>query len=370
MKRFVSVILAFALICALGGTASAAGFAPRYTYSEDAFSDINEDMWYGTGGQAVIKTAFELGIMNGYDDGRFLPEGALRVCEAVKMAAVARSLYVGDGARFDVSKRPWYADYLSYALRCGLISADDFEDYNAPATRADVAYIFRNVLPEGALSQMNTVNSVYGASVGTPRAGSLLYFLRAGVLDGTVSRLPGDGMLRAEAAAFAVKLARPDERTRFEILPKNGDAAYRFDFSVLDASGRVLALGYQSAGALPLSPLRTEEEYFHYGTDSFYSTYENFGSVRYLSAGGAGVYVYGIYLRSDEYIMPNGIRCGSTREELSAVYGGALEHHYTSPPGVDFGYAYLKGDSSPWYSAVFNIEYGRVAEIVLLCSVE
>ena len=60
-------------------------------YVPGQFTDVDESRWYGTEGQGVIRLVWELGLMNGMGNGTFLPEGSLRVCEAVKLAAVIRS---------------------------------------------------------------------------------------------------------------------------------------------------------------------------------------------------------------------------------------------------------------------------------------
>ncbi len=386
MKKIVTLLLALTIILT-GFSATAEGsvgrpsmynFTLRYTYTEGRFWDVNESEWYGMKSQAVIKTAYELGIMNGTETGAFYPEDGLRLCEAIKMAAVVHSIYSDYGASFDISKQPWYIDYVDYAIRNGIIAADHFSNYDAYASRADVAYIFENTLPFGELWQINTINSIPGVSINTPNSESIFTLYRAGVLSGDAGTLnfrPYDMISRAESAAIIMRLALPEYRRRFEILPTNTDIKYHGpEYVLYDLYGRGIGLGYQSEYVLELFkylPMVSERSDFAQGTGSYYSDYQGFGRLNYLRAdySAGGIYVFGIYVTSTDYKLKNGIRCGSTRQDLIAVYGDALQQYEFDPSsGVDFGYAYYPGTASPWCSIVFSIAYGRVSEIILICS--
>ncbi len=386
MKKLVTLLSALAIFLtgfssnAYGsaGRPSMYNFTLRYTYTDNRFWDVDEAQWYGTKRQAVIKKAYELGIVNGVETGAFYPEDALRLCEAIKMAAVVHSIYSADGALFDISKQPWYGDYVDYAIRKGIIAANHFSNYDAYASRADVAYIFEKTLPFGELWQINTINSIPGVSTNTPNSDSIFTLYRAGVLSGDEGSLnfrPYDMISRAEAAAIITRLALPENRRFFEILPSNADVKYHGpEYAVFDLYGRSIGLGYQSEYALkPLNelPMSTEKSSFAQGTSEYFSEYTGFGRVRYLRADypAGGIYVFGIYVTSADYKLENGIRCGSTRRDLVSVYGDSLQQfEYDPSSGLDFGYAYYPGSSSPWYSIVFTIAYGKVSEIILLCS--
>jgi len=108
-------------------------------YASSQFSDVNEAAWYGTQQQKVIKTAFDLGIMNGMGDGSFCPSGKLKVSEAVKMAAMVHSIYTGDKLSFDTFNIPWYKGYVDYAIAKGIITDGEFVNFDAYVTRSEMA---------------------------------------------------------------------------------------------------------------------------------------------------------------------------------------------------------------------------------------
>jgi hypothetical protein len=175
-----------------GSEAFAAGslahFTERESYGSGTFSDVDESEWYGAENQAVIQTAYRLGIMNGMGDGAFLPKGNIRISEAVKMAAVVHDIYHGGSGQFDMSGTPWYKSCVDYAVQNGIIADGNFSDYTAYATRAELAFIFANALPESEFPAVNTVNSVAKVQTSTlagiEHSEEILLLYRAGVLAG------------------------------------------------------------------------------------------------------------------------------------------------------------------------------------------
>lgn len=196
--------------------------AAEYT----GFTDVDESLWYGTEQQGVVKTAVELGIMNGYIDGTFAPDSNIKLSEAVKMAAIVHSIYAGDDYVFNQSEVVWYDTYVNYAIDEGIIQEDDFSDYAQYATRAEMAYIFCNAVPESYLEEINpdfTISDVVligsETQVKTEYAFQIYYLYQAGVLTGddaeTRAFRPDDNISRAEAAAIISRLCLPDTRVSF-----------------------------------------------------------------------------------------------------------------------------------------------------------
>ena len=180
------------------------------------FSDVNEALWYGTEQQGVIQSVVSLGIMNGYTDGTFLPEADIKLSEAVKMAAVVRSIYCGDGYEFDMTVGDhWYDVYTTYAIEKGIIKAGEYSDYERPATRLEMARIFANALP--SLDAINNLTGAYIPDLDETGAYAdvIVSLYNAGILTGdagTHAFRPNDGVTRGEAAAIITRICLKSER--------------------------------------------------------------------------------------------------------------------------------------------------------------
>ena len=67
-----------------------AAFEKVNTYNSN-FSDVKDTNWFAEN----VKTAYELGFMNGKDEGRFDPDGNVTIAEGVTMAARLNAIYNG-----------------------------------------------------------------------------------------------------------------------------------------------------------------------------------------------------------------------------------------------------------------------------------
>ncbi|MBR5701914.1 MAG: S-layer homology domain-containing protein [Oscillospiraceae bacterium] len=225
---------------------------PAEGYVPGQFSDVDESRWYGTEGQGVIRLVWELGLMNGMGNGTFLPEGSLRICEAVKLAAVIRSRALDDGAEFPAAQ-PWYQPYVQYAVAEGILRRGEFSDRMEEAvTRGELAHILAVALPESELPHINAIFAIPDViSLDTQPAGywqDILTLYRAGVMlgdGGTHAYRPDSRITRAEAAAAVVRMALPEERQRLELLPLNGASSPLSEAGIQRDNKAVLSLGYQ-----------------------------------------------------------------------------------------------------------------------------
>ena len=86
MKKFLVVLLA-AVMLAVGVNAA---FEKVNTYNGN-FSDVADNAWYAEN----VKTAYELGFMNGKSEGKFDPNGNVTVVEAITMASRLHAIYNG-----------------------------------------------------------------------------------------------------------------------------------------------------------------------------------------------------------------------------------------------------------------------------------
>ena len=85
------------------------------TYFTGQYPDVDEDAWYGVNRQKTVVRAFEYGLMQGNDDGRFNPLGSVTLAEAITIAARVHSIYNGGDGKFEQGE-PWYQVYVDYAI--------------------------------------------------------------------------------------------------------------------------------------------------------------------------------------------------------------------------------------------------------------
>lgn len=144
------------------------------------------------------------------------PKEFLRLSDAVKMAAVLHNIYYGGSGRFKQEK-PWYAAYVRYALKNGIIQNGEFEDLNEFATRAETAYIFSNCVPRAELTTVNHIAEVPDVIENTGYGDRIYLLLRAGVLSISDNKgffYPEKMMTKTEAAMIIGRIATPSDRKR------------------------------------------------------------------------------------------------------------------------------------------------------------
>ncbi|MCL2124461.1 MAG: S-layer homology domain-containing protein [Oscillospiraceae bacterium] len=198
--------------CSIGGFADFDG----KPYDAGLFTDVNEDAWYGTAQQNVVRLAYELKIVDGKSGGLFDPAGAIKISEAIKMAAVVHNIYNGGTGEFEQGS-PWYGVYVDYAVENGIIAADDFDDYDRNATRAEMAYIFANSIPDTEFGRINYSSSLPDVTEDTDYYESISLLFNAGVLTGSGAThmfYPDRDISRAEACAIIARVVLPMQRER------------------------------------------------------------------------------------------------------------------------------------------------------------
>jgi len=226
MRRIAAVLIAIALLITPQAHAAAQSsldnFTSLYAYSTGLFPDIDESKWYGLSDQRVVAIAYELGLMNGRSDG-FAPDAYITAAEAVTMAARLHDIYSGGDGVF-TQGAIWYQVYVEYALTHGIIASGDTFDRSEPITRADMAYLFANALPSYELEQINDITILPDVKTGDARADSIFTLYCAGVLCGNDiygTFAPERNIVRAEAAAILIRMARPELRVSLPLLELN-----------------------------------------------------------------------------------------------------------------------------------------------------
>lgn len=181
-----------------------------------SFTDVKGRDWYSL----WVDIAYNTGIMSGTGNNAFEPGREVTVAEALQMAANMDSRFKGDTFHTTAHvTAPWYTEAVDYCLASGTIAAGQFDDYERQITRRELAQVFAATSLARSLPDRNSlvrVMAAVGDVSGRDEGAQAIYGLYAkGILTGVDENLsfrPDDLVTRAEAAALAARLARPEQR--------------------------------------------------------------------------------------------------------------------------------------------------------------
>ena len=247
MKK-VKQLLAFGLVAAtLTGAALGAGFAKTKTYTDGEFTDVPTAEWYAK----EVASTYELGLMNGIGGGLFDPNGNVTVAEAITMASRANAIYAGGAVGAAAAGEEWFMPYVNYAKSMGFVAEGQFDDYNRPAKRFEVAKLFEDAMPQGYYTAQNSVADIPDVSDSKDYKADLLTLYKAGVVMGSDSYgnfKPLDNITRAEAAAIINRVALPENRLKKTLDVYSSDNAYLLVYN--DSFNSIGGKGINSGWAL------------------------------------------------------------------------------------------------------------------------
>lgn len=181
-----------------------------------SFSDVSPRDWYAL----WVDIAYNTGIMMGTGTNTFEPGREVTVAEALQMAANMDSRHKGDTFHTTAHvSTPWYTDAVTYCLASGIIARGQFDDYTRQITRRELAQVFSATELARSLPQRNSpirvMSAVGDVNADDPAAGAIYGLYTKGILTGVDEHLsfrPDAAVTRAEAAALAARLARPEQR--------------------------------------------------------------------------------------------------------------------------------------------------------------
>ena len=226
LRLTVSALAAISL-CSI---ARGAGFSKINQYTEGHFADVSEKAWYAK----EVKSAYELGFMNGKGDNAFVPDGAVTVAEGITMASRVHSIYNGKTIT-PVSGGQWYDMYVNYAIDNGIVTDGLFDSYTENITRAQMAYLFACALPESHFNKINEVAFIPDVNDTSYYAQKLLMLYRAGVVMGSDEYgvfNPDSDIKRSESAAIINRVAIPQNRVKGTLAEYDKRDAYKLAYSV------------------------------------------------------------------------------------------------------------------------------------------
>ena len=229
-RRVLSLFLTILLLAGLPTGAARAGedpFPPLRTY-DGQFTDVSPSDWYYDN----VRVLYELGLTNGQGSARlFVPEGDMTVAEALTMAARLRSLYeygASETGPASYSGGIWYIPYVRYLQARGVIGLEFADAYEQSASRAQMAHILANTLPETFFQPINGdlvaacfANGTYikDVSVRTPYYEDILQLYEWGILSGmdrTGSFHPSESIPRCQVAAMVTRLVHSELRIELD----------------------------------------------------------------------------------------------------------------------------------------------------------
>ena len=227
MKRHLcAFLLAVVILASVTLPAQASALLPPSAVYNGRFVDIHVGDWF----YANVTTLYKLGLTNGKGDtAHFEPYSELTVAEAITMTARLRSLYDLGGSEvgadaFRSDGMMWHEPYLAYLQYLGVIAAEFDEHLSTPATRAEVAHLLANALPQELFAPINNEVVTVGYATRqyirdvndyTPYCQDILTLYRWGILSGidhTGSFAPDTSIRRSEVAAMFTRLVDSDLR--------------------------------------------------------------------------------------------------------------------------------------------------------------
>lgn len=167
------------------------------------FDDVKESDWY----YGDIMEAKALGLIEGEGAGKYNPRGNVTVAQVVAMASRIKNDLGGVNTPIENSPvGKWYNSYITFAVNSGIIKADDFDNYEKPATRAEVAYIFANLFDK-VDTEKNTI--IPDVNENTKYCDSIHKLYSLGILHGDDKNgtfYPERTLTRAEAAIILLRV--------------------------------------------------------------------------------------------------------------------------------------------------------------------
>lgn len=210
-KRGISVIvLSLLLMCSALAADGLDNFTDKKTMDNTTFSDVSTDHWFYDG----VRSAYNMGIMEGVGSGKFNPGQSVPWSQAVTIAARVRSTYLGEN--IPEATGPWYQKYVNYAMNAKILPSNypEGDAWNTKAIdRQSIAYLFQAVVGKEdcpSISDLDIPDLGYADS-DKQEAVKTLY--AAGIFTGKGNGFDPTGLAtRAELSTILTRLLRPAYR--------------------------------------------------------------------------------------------------------------------------------------------------------------
>ncbi|MBQ9647318.1 MAG: S-layer homology domain-containing protein [Oscillospiraceae bacterium] len=240
IRRMLALLLPLALLLSVGAQAAVGdgygdesgaqngALLPKIAAYDGQFADLAD---VNPVFLPYIAASYEYGLFAGRDNG-FAPHADVTVAELLTLSARLRAAYAGETIPAAAEGEVWYLPYVVYLAERGLLGLSP-ADYDASATRAELAGIFALSLPEDCFDNRNALIVTDAYASGdyitdvdeyTPYQPQILWLYRQGVLagmDAFGSYWPDEPASRAEVAAVVTRMVDPSLRIAldWETLP-------------------------------------------------------------------------------------------------------------------------------------------------------
>ena len=166
------------------------------------FSDVNDNSWYAKD----LLTARKEGLIEGLDGNIYNPSGNVTIAQAITMAARLYSDIKDVVIDTNTNGSKWYTPYVDFAIGKGLIEKSDFQNFEKPATRAEVAHIFSSLFPN---IQSREIIRLPDVNENTKYHIDIYKLYRIGILKGndiSGTFFPDNNISRAETAVILLRI--------------------------------------------------------------------------------------------------------------------------------------------------------------------
>lgn len=224
-KKIFSLLPIAAIVISAFISASAAGFTKTAAYTVGQFTDVNNGAWYADS----VKTAYELGFMNGKSKNAFAPNDNVTAAEVITIASRMNALYYSKTIEPSKSGEKWYDTYVNYAKQNGIIKDGQFASYDESAERYAAAEVFASALPADWYKAQNDVKRIPDVPKTNKYADKLLMLYNAGVVMGNDEYgtfNPTSNIKRSEVSAIIERAAIPEARLKKTLTVADLDDAY------------------------------------------------------------------------------------------------------------------------------------------------
>ena len=215
---FIPILCASMAFFATPATASDTELDRVDTYVDGIFTDVTDALWCADN----VKAAYEFGLMRGMTDTTFDTTSDLSIAQTITMACRIHRGFNGIEEEYSAGD-PWYQSSLEYASEYGIVY--QFDDYNAPATRAEFAQIMASAVTDTNIPVINKLEDgiIPDVAINAPYYDDVYRLYNAGILRGSDaygSFTPNNHITRGEAAAIVTRIADPSLRLHFVLEEK------------------------------------------------------------------------------------------------------------------------------------------------------
>lgn len=190
MKKVLIAMLSFIML-----------FTSVCTFARFSDVDKNTIEWAGE----AIERLCDMGVINGYEDGSFRPDGNVTRAEFAKMLSLAFDLDSGNAVYDDISGH-WANEYINSSAQYMYTAGSDFRP-DSHASRADIAYAAADVLKLRADDESLLDKYIDADLVIEPMKANIIAAVQNGIVVGyeDLTLRPDSSVTRAEAAVIVCR---------------------------------------------------------------------------------------------------------------------------------------------------------------------